>query len=62
MFAIDGVKLPSHASKERSGTHQELRHRADRLDQAAAKMLALHQAQDTHSSDEALTAQRPSAH
>ena len=32
MFAIDGVKLPSNASKERSGTHEELRHRADRLD------------------------------
>ena len=25
MFAIDGVKLPSNASKERSGTHGELR-------------------------------------
>ena len=29
MFAIDGVKLPANASKERSGTHAELRHRAD---------------------------------
>ena len=41
MFAIDGVKLPSNASKERSGTHEELRHRAKRLDQAADKILAL---------------------
>ncbi len=31
MFAIDGIKLPSNASKERSGTHDELRHRAQRL-------------------------------
>ena len=46
MFAIDGVKLPSNASKERSGTHDELRHRADRLEKAADKILALHQAQD----------------
>jgi len=46
MFAIDGVKLPANASKERSGTHAELAHRADRLDQAAAKIVALHQAQD----------------
>jgi hypothetical protein len=46
MFAIDGVKLPSNASKERSGTHEELRHRAARLDKAADKILALHQAQD----------------
>jgi len=35
MVAIDGVKLPSNASKERSGTHAELRHRAERLDKAA---------------------------
>ena len=46
MFAIDGVKLPANASKERSGTHAELMHRADRLDKAAAKIMALHQAQD----------------
>jgi transposase len=46
MFAIDGVKLPANASKERSGTHAELAHRADRLDKAAAKIMALHQAQD----------------
>ena len=51
MFAIDGVKLPSNASKERSGTHEELRHRADRLEQAADKILALHQAQDKHGAD-----------
>jgi hypothetical protein len=53
MFAIDGVKLPSNASKERSGTFDELRHRARRLDQAADKIIALHQAQDKQGSDEA---------
>jgi transposase len=46
MFAIDGVKLPGNASKERSGTHAELAHRARRLDEAAARIVALHQAQD----------------
>ena len=46
MFAIDGVKLPCNASKERSGTHAELAHRAQRLERAAAKIIALHQAQD----------------
>ncbi len=54
MFAIDGVKLPSNASKERSGTHEELRHRADRLEKAADKIMALHQAQDKRGSDEAI--------
>jgi transposase/IS5 family transposase len=48
MFAIDGVKLPSNASKERSGTHAELAHRAERLEKAVAKMVAMHQAQDEH--------------
>jgi transposase len=48
MFAIDGVKLPANASKERSGTHAELEHRADRLERAAAKIIALHQSQDEH--------------
>lgn len=46
MFAIDGVKLPSNASKERSGTHAELRHRAERLDKAASKMIELHRSRD----------------
>lgn len=54
MFAIDGVKLPSNASKERSGTHEELRHRADRLEKAADKIMALHQAQDKRCADDAL--------
>ena len=58
MFAIDGVKLSSNASKERSGTHPELRHRADRLDKAADKILALHQAQDKGGADQALEPRR----
>jgi transposase len=58
MFAIDGVKLPSNASKERSGTHEELRHRADRLEKAAAKIMALHQTQDKQGSDQALEPKR----
>lgn len=46
MFAIDGVRLPSNASKERSGTHAQLRHRAERLDKAAGKMIELHRSRD----------------
>ena len=58
MFAIDGVKLPSNASKERSGTHEELRHRVDRLNKAADKIMALHQAQDKRGADDALEPKR----
>jgi transposase len=46
MFAIDGVKLPCNASKERSGTFAELKDRSRRLDAAAEKLLALHQQED----------------
>jgi transposase len=58
MFAIDGVKLPSNASKERSGTHAELRHRAERLDKAARKMMELHRSRDEGAEDSTPDAQR----
>lgn len=58
MFAIDGVKLPSNASKERSGSFEELRHRAHRLDKAAAKIVELHQAQDNATQPEPLEPRR----
>jgi transposase len=48
MFAIDGVKLPANASKERSGTHAELVYRANRLDKAAGRIIEAHQQQDEH--------------
>src|SRR5690606_21158529 len=34
MFAIDGVKLPSHASKQRSGTRADFLRQADELEAA----------------------------
>ena len=42
MFAIDGVKRPSNASKHRSGTRAECTQRAEQLEQAAQTMLARH--------------------
>jgi transposase len=57
-FAIDGVKLPSNASKERSGTHAELLHRAERLDKAAAKILQSHQDKDESKGEQDLEAKR----
>lgn len=47
MFAIDGVKLPSNASKHRSGTKAELAHDAERMEKAVAKMLKAHQSRDS---------------
>jgi transposase len=47
MFAIDGVKLPSNASKAKSGTRAEFLERAAKLEKAAEAMLARHRAEDT---------------
>lgn len=49
MFVIDGVKLPSNASKHRSGTHAELAHDAARMEQAVSTLLKAHQTRDLQS-------------
>jgi hypothetical protein len=46
MFAIDGVKLPSNASKRRSGTRAEFARQAEKLEKAAKTMLARHREED----------------
>ncbi len=46
MFAIDGVKLPSNASKHRSGTREEFTQRAAKMEAAATTMLERHRATD----------------
>lgn len=46
MFAIDGVKLPSNASKAKSGTRADDQRQAAKMEQAAEKMLARHRAAD----------------
>lgn len=46
MFAIDGVKLPSNASKHRSGTRAEFLERAQKLEASAQQMLARHRSND----------------
>jgi len=52
MFAIDGVKLPSNASKHRSGTRAEFLVRAQKLERAAKAMLDRHRANDDNTSPE----------
>jgi len=47
MFAIDGCKLPSNASKEWSGTHAELRKKKQKIDRAVRRMLQRHREQDS---------------
>lgn len=45
-FAIDGCKLPSNASKEWSGTHEELLHKQEKYEAAAKKIVARHRGRD----------------
>ena len=46
MFAIDGVKLPSNASKHRSGTRAEFLAQAEKLERVAQQMLDRHHGND----------------
>ncbi len=46
MFAIDGVKLPSNAAKQKSGTRTEFERQAAKLEAAARAMLARHREND----------------
>lgn len=45
-FAIDGVKLPSNASKDWSGRLEELKAKAEKLDRAVKRMLKAHALED----------------
>lgn len=45
-FAIDGCKLPSDASKQWSGTHEELKKKAQKMRKAAKKIVDKHRAND----------------
>lgn len=53
MFAIDGCKLPSNASKEWSGTHADLRKKQKKLDKAVRNILRKHRETDLMDKDEA---------
>jgi transposase len=46
MFAIDGVKLPSNASKQRSGSRADFERQATKLEATAQTILARHRAAD----------------
>ncbi|VAW73300.1 Mobile element protein, partial [hydrothermal vent metagenome] len=46
MFAIDGCKLPSNASKDWSGTHSELKKKQTKIDSAVRFMLDKHKQTD----------------
>ena len=62
MFAIDGVKLPSHASKRRSGTRADFERQAAKCEAAAQAMLARHRAEDDQRVEPSLDAKAEARH
>jgi len=56
MFAIDGVKLPSNASKAKSGTRADFERQAVKLEKAAKTMLERHRQEDQRASEPDLPA------
>ncbi len=58
MFAVDGVKLPSNASKEWSGTLGEFEKKALKLEQALEKLLHRHRQVDSQAEEPQLRAAR----
>ncbi len=45
-FAVDGCKLPSNASKQWSGTHEELRERQKKMEKTARELVGRHRQRD----------------
>ncbi len=54
MFAIDGCKLPSNASKEWSGTKKDLRRKKEKMEKAIKAMIAQHKERDKTETDHAV--------
>jgi len=46
MFAIDGCKIPSNASKEMSGTRKSFTKKAEKMSKVAQRLLKKHRAED----------------
>jgi len=58
MFAIDGVKLPSNASKAKSGTRKEMQREAAKMRRAMNKLLAKHRDEDESETTDAQARER----
>ena len=46
MFAVDGCKMPSNASKEWSGTKEELQHKKEKMEKAILQIIRRHSEMD----------------
>ncbi len=57
MFAVDGVKLPSNASKEWSGTKKELQKKKEKMERAIRQMMKRHREVDVKEADKGVMEQ-----
>jgi transposase len=57
MFAVDGCKMPSNASKEWSGTKEELRHKKEKMEQAVRQIIKRHREVDVKEKDKDIVEQ-----
>ena len=58
MFAIDGVKLPSNASKAKSGKRKDFERQAAKMEQAVHKLLNRHRDNDAAAAADAQSRER----
>lgn len=52
MFAVDGCKMPSNASKEWSGTKEELKKKKEKMEEAIQNIVKRHREMDASEADE----------
>jgi len=57
MFAIDGCKMPSNASKEWSGTKAELQNKKEKMEKAIKRILTRHREMDIREKDKGIEEQ-----
>jgi len=57
MFAVDGCKMPSNASKEWSGTKEELKHKKEKMEQAVRQIMKRHRETDVGEKDKGIVEQ-----
>jgi transposase len=51
-FSLDGLKLPSNASKDMSGTFEELTHKKKKLEEKVKKLIKKHRKKDKNEDDD----------
>jgi transposase len=51
-FSLDGLKLPSNASKDMSGTFEELTHKKKKLEEKVKKLIRKHRKRDKNDDDD----------